>query len=68
MGRLILLVGLTIVILGTLITFEVPMDWIGTLPGDFSLHWKGMMVFVPVTSSLVFSLALAVFLFIFTKN
>ena len=68
MGRLILLVGLTVVILGALITFEVPMDWIGTLPGDFSLHWKGVLVFVLITSSLVFSLALAVFLFIFARN
>ena len=32
---------------------------LGRLPGDFSFHWKGREVFVPLASSVVLSLLAA---------
>jgi hypothetical protein len=68
MGRLIILVGVCLIIIGTLITLDLPMNWVGHLPGDFSLEWGGTRVFVPITTSIVFSFMLAVLLFIFSKR
>jgi len=68
MGRLIILVGFCLVILGTLITLKVPMNWIGNLPGDFSMYWGETHIFIPITTSIVFSLILSVFLFLFARR
>ncbi|WP_445083635.1 DUF2905 domain-containing protein [Candidatus Neptunichlamydia sp. REUL1] len=68
MGRLIILVGVCLIIIGTLITLHIPMNWIGHLPGDFSLEWGGTIVFVPITTAIVFSFMLSVLLFLFSRR
>lgn len=68
MGRLILLVVVCLVVIGTLFTFRVPLDWVGHLPGDFSLKWGATLVYIPVTTSLIFSFLLTVFLFMFSRR
>ncbi|NGX51684.1 MAG: hypothetical protein K1060chlam2_01557 [Chlamydiae bacterium] len=68
MGRLIMLIGVCLIIIGTLITLHIPFDWVGNLPGDFSLHWHERLIYVPITTSLVFSAFLSVLLFIFARR
>lgn len=68
MGRLILLIGVCLVIIGALITLKVPLDWIGHLPGDFSLKWGETTVYIPITTSVIFSIGLSVLLFIFSRK
>lgn len=68
MGRLIALFGICLLILGALMTFKVPLDWIGRLPGDFSMKWQGMRCYIPVTTSFVFSLILSIFCFLFARH
>lgn len=68
MGRFILLVGICLVIIGTLITLKVPMSWIGHLPGDCSYSWGNTRIYIPITTSLVFSLVVSVLLFIFARR
>jgi len=63
-----MLVIICVLILGALITFQVPMTWIGQLPGDFSLEWNNMRIYLPVTTALVFSAAFSVLLFIFSRK
>lgn len=35
------------------------LDWIGTLPGDLIIRKKGLVLYVPITSSLLISAALS---------
>ncbi len=68
MGRLIILIGACLIIVGTLITLNIPMGWIGHLPGDFSLTWGGTKIYIPITTSIIFSFVLAILIFIFSKR
>lgn len=68
MGRFIMLVGVCLVIIGALITFRVPLSWVGNLPGDFSLHWGQTQIFIPLTTAVIFSLVLSVFMFLFARR
>ncbi|MBF5058705.1 DUF2905 domain-containing protein [Candidatus Neptunochlamydia vexilliferae] len=67
MGRLIGLTVLCIIIIGALLTFDIPLNWIGHLPGDFSIDWNETKVIIPVTTSVIFSLVLSAILFLFAK-
>ncbi len=68
MMRFIGLIVFCTVALGALITFQVPMDWIGHLPGDFSLDWGEMHIFIPISTAVGFSLVLSAFLFLFARR
>ncbi|NRA89655.1 MAG: DUF2905 domain-containing protein [Simkaniaceae bacterium] len=68
MGRLITLVGFCLIIIGTVITLKLPLDWIGNLPGDFSMDWRGTKVYIPITTSILFSFGLSVVLYLFSRR
>ncbi|MCB1109835.1 MAG: DUF2905 domain-containing protein [Chlamydiia bacterium] len=68
MGRLIILIGVCLIIIGTLITLHVPLHWIGNLPGDFSFEWGQTRVYVPLATSVIFSFVLAILIFMFSRR
>ncbi|QVL57928.1 MAG: DUF2905 domain-containing protein [Simkaniaceae bacterium] len=68
MGRLIILIGVCLIIIGTLITLNIPLNWVGHLPGDFSLKWGETRVFIPLTTAIIASFVLSVLLFAFSKR
>ena len=68
MGRLFALVFITTILLGAIITFKVPLSWIGTLPGDFTLYWEQRSYLIPLTSGAIISLFLSIFLFLFAAR
>lgn len=65
MGRLITLIIFTTIIIGAIITFKVPLSWIGNLPGDFTFYWHHRSYLIPLTSGALVSLFLSIFLFLF---
>ncbi len=67
MGRFIGLTVLCIIIIGALLTFDIPLNWVGHLPGDFSIDWNGTRVAIPVATSAIFSLILSAILFLFSR-
>ena len=68
MGRLIILIGVCLIIIGTLITLNIPLNWVGHLPGDFSLKWGETRIFIPLTTAIIASFVLSVLLFAFSKR
>ncbi|MDJ0651488.1 MAG: DUF2905 domain-containing protein [Simkaniaceae bacterium] len=68
MGRLIILIGVCLIIIGTLITLNIPLNWIGHLPGDVSIKWGDMKIYIPITTSIIFSFVLSILLFMFSKR
>jgi hypothetical protein len=53
-GRLLILLGLIIVMVG-LLTWSGVLDWFGRLPGDLRSERPGFRFFLPLTSLLVAS-------------
>jgi len=65
MGKLILLFVLCVVGIGLLIQFKISFAWFGHLPGDVFVNYGKMKIYLPLTTSLIVSFALSLFLWVF---
>lgn len=62
-GRWLIVLGLTLVLVGAVLYFFPQLfAWFGHLPGDIRIERDGVYVFVPLTSMLVVSVLLSLFL------
>ena len=67
LGRLIIVIGLALVVVGVIVSFTRTLR-LGSLPGD--LHWsgRGWQIWVPLGSSVLLSLLLTVILNLFLRR
>jgi hypothetical protein len=55
---LVLVVGVVVL---TLLTPWLTRHGLGKLPGDVTLRWRGRRIYLPITSTILLSLALTLF-------
>jgi len=59
MGRWIILVGIILIIVGTILHFLPGLfGWFGKLPGDIRIETGRTRIFIPITSMLLISVVL----------
>ncbi|ULA66284.1 MAG: hypothetical protein LZF62_50270 [Nitrospira sp.] len=70
-GRLLIITGLTLAIVGVLLTLVekwpslgAAFGWVGKLPGDLSITRERFSLYVPIATSLVLSILLSAALYI----
>lgn len=69
MGRLVILVGLILVVVGAAMTWAPwLLGWFGKLPGDIRIERPGGTVFIPLTSMLLLSVVLTVIVNLFLRR
>ncbi len=68
MGRLIVLVFVSTLIIGGILTFEIPLRWVGHLPGDFTAYWKGYTVVIPIGTAVIVSVLLSALLYLLPRK
>ena len=66
-GRSVALLGIVLVIVGFLLATAPGIPWLGKLPGDLRFDWSGVRVHLPLTTSLLLSVALTLLLRLFSK-
>jgi Protein of unknown function (DUF2905) len=60
-GKYIIIAGIIIVFLGLIIYFfHDKLNWIGRLPGDIRIEKKNFRFYFPITTMIIFSLALTI--------
>jgi hypothetical protein len=60
-GKYIIVAGVLIVLLGVLIYFfHDKLNWIGRLPGDIRIEKENFKFYFPITTMIIFSLAITV--------
>jgi len=57
-GKLLILFGVALVVLGMLLAWGPKIPWIGRLPGDLSFGGESWRVYIPLGTSLLLSLLL----------
>lgn len=69
LGRFLIVLGLTLAVLGVLLAYS---DWfsflrLGRLPGDITVKRENFTFYLPLTTCLLFSLALTLILYLLRK-
>ncbi|MHB8111065.1 MAG: DUF2905 domain-containing protein [Syntrophorhabdaceae bacterium] len=67
MGKMLIILGIVLVILGLAITYGPRIPWLGRLPGDILIKRENFTFYFPVVTSIIISIILSLILFIFRK-
>lgn len=68
LGRMLLILGAVILVIGALLAFGPRIPWLGRLPGDFSFGGSGWRVYVPLGTSIVISVILTMAFWVFRQR
>ncbi len=67
LGRVLILVGLLLVVLGVIFTLGAKIPWLGQLPGDITFKRGNLTVYFPLATSLLISVVLTLVLYHFKR-
>jgi hypothetical protein len=59
MGRLLMILGAAMLILGALLTFGPRLPWLGRLPGDIVVERDNFRFYFPIATSILISIILS---------
>lgn len=66
-GRLFILLGLLLVLLGVMLSFADKIPHIGRLPGDILVRKERFQFYFPITTCIIVSIILTLFLSLFRR-
>ncbi|HTY13594.1 MAG TPA: DUF2905 domain-containing protein [Candidatus Omnitrophota bacterium] len=62
LGRLLIIIGVSVVLVGAFFMFLAKVPWFGRLPGDITIARAGWTFYLPLTTMILVSLVLTVIL------
>lgn len=66
-GKLLIITGAIIVVIGVVLLFADKILFIGRLPGDFYIKKKNFTIYIPLATSILLSILLSL-IFYFFRN
>ncbi len=67
-GRILILIGLLIVVLGIILIVGNKIPFIGKLPGDIAIERENYSFYLPVTTCIVISIVFSFVLWLFSRR
>lgn len=67
LGKLLLIAGLALVVLGAMLWAGVGKNWLGKLPGDIHYRKDNLTFYFPIVTCLLLSVLLTVILWLFRR-
>ncbi len=68
MGKYLLIIGVLITCVGVIMIYAPGLlKWFGNLPGDIHIKGEHSSVFIPISSMILISLAISIFLNLFNR-
>lgn len=68
LGRVLIVVGLLIVLIGVVLTLAGRVPWLGRLPGDITIRRDNFTFYFPLATSVLLSLVLTVILWLIGRR
>lgn len=68
LGKLLIVIGGVIAVLGMILLFSGKIPWFGRLPGDFHFRGKHVSFYFPLATSLLISIILTIILWLIGKK
>ena len=67
MGKLLILVGIILFVLGLVLTYGGRIPYLGKLPGDIHIKRESFSFFFPITTSIILSVLLTLILMLINR-
>jgi hypothetical protein len=67
LGKLLILLGVFIILIGILLVIGEKIPWIGRLPGDIIIRKKNFTFYFPVVTSILISILLTLLFMLFRR-
>jgi uncharacterized membrane protein YidH (DUF202 family) len=67
LGKMLILLGIFIILIGVLLLVGEKIPWIGRLPGDIMIKKKNFTFYFPITTSIIISIILTLLFTFFRK-
>lgn len=67
LGKMLILVGVFIILIGILLVVGEKIPWIGKLPGDIIIRKKNFTFYFPIVTSILISILLTLLFTLFRK-
>jgi len=67
MGKMLIILGVVLVVIGLAFTYGPKIPWLGKLPGDISIKKDNFSFYFPITTSIIISIILTILFSIFRK-
>jgi hypothetical protein len=67
LGKMLILLGVFIVLIGFLLVIGEKIPWIGRLPGDIIIRKKNFTFYFPIVTSILISILLTLLFALFRK-
>jgi membrane protein implicated in regulation of membrane protease activity len=68
LGKLLIVLGGILIVIGAAIVLGGKLPWFGRLPGDIYLERRNFTFFFPITTSILISVILSVVLYILSRR
>jgi hypothetical protein len=67
LGKMLILLGVFVILIGFLLVIGEKIPWIGRLPGDIIIRKKNFTFYFPIVTSILISIILTLFFTLFRK-
>ena len=67
LGKMLILLGVFIILIGVLLLVGEKIPWIGRLPGDIIIRKKNVTFYFPIVTSILISIILTLLFTLFRK-
>jgi hypothetical protein len=67
LGKVLILVGILLAVVGGLLLLAPKLPWLGKLPGDFTYRGERFTFYFPLATSILLSVVLSLILYLFRK-
>ena len=67
LGRLLIVGGVMLIIIGAVLVAAPKIPWLGRLPGDIIIHRENVSFYFPITTCLVISVVMSMIFWIFGR-
>ena len=68
LGKLLLLLGGILIIIGAAVTLAAKIPWLGRLPGDIYIQRPNFTFFFPLTTSILISIVLSLLWYFLSRR
>ena len=66
-GKIIVLIGLVLLVIGLLVQYSDKIPFLGRLPGDIRIENEYVKIYIPITTSILISLLLTIILYLINR-